>query len=225
MAGSDTWLGRDERMPPMAAAWIMHAGRRVVAAAIALAFQGVFYWLILHETLEPTAAPKSTPLEVSISTATSRPRPAPLTRKRRRPTLTARPPIQKAVSPAAAPIEQPTTVPRLAKPAPHAPIDWRQGIQGEVRAEQSRSRPRKLDFGFPHERAAVSPAPAFGWDYAHTHRIVPLPHGGMIINFSDRCSINVWFPIPFCRFGKIPANGHLFDDMHDSTSDRPGGLP
>lgn len=226
MAGSDTWLGRDARMPLMSAAWDMRAGRRVTAAAIAVALQGVFFWVILHETMEPTAGPKSTPLEVSIFAAASRPRPAPLPREHHHPTLRPLPPIEKELAPVAAPIEQPITVPHLPKPAPHAPIDWQEAIQGEVRAEESRSRPRKLNFGFPQEPAAVAPAPAFGWDYARTHRVEELPGGGTIINLTDHCAIVFYvLPIPVCKIGKIPANGHLFDHMHDRTSDRPGGLP
>lgn len=226
MAASDTGLGRDERMALMAAVWDMRAGRRAAAAAIAVALQGIFYWVILHETIQPAAAPKSTPLEVSIFAAASRPRPAPLPRKRRHPTPGPPPPIQKELSPVAAPIERPITVPPLPKPAPRAPIDWRQAVQGEVRAEQSRSRPRKLDFGFPQEPATVAPAPAFGWDYARTHRLEELPGGGTIINLTDHCAIVFYvLPIPVCKIGKIPANGHLFDHMRDSTNDQPGGLP
>ena len=30
---------------------------------------------------------------------------------------------------------------------------------------------------------------------------------------------------PGCRIGRIPANGQLFDHMHDRRHDRPGALP
>lgn len=214
-------------MPVETAALGARGGRRVAAAAIAVALQGVFYWLILHETVEPTALPASTPLEVTLFAATMRRvQPATLPRKRRQRVPPRRALRKREVLPPSSSVAQPITLPPTVKPAPHAPIDWQQAMQGEVRAQESRSRAKKLQFGFPQPPPADPAAPPeLGWDYAHTHRIVPLPHGGMIINFSERCSINVWYPIPLCQFGKLPVNGHLFDHLHDPGSDRPGALP
>lgn len=212
-------------MSVASAAWDARAPRRVVAAAIAVALQGVFYFLILHETIEKEAPPGPTPLEVilfnpparlrSAKSAPRHVRPAPP-----RPALHGRTALQIAPPVVPQPIRSPA-----GRPAPHAPIDWQRSIQSEVEAEESPSRPKKLNFGFPQAPRGPGALTEFGWDYAHTHRIVPLPHGGMIINLSDRCSINLWFPIPLCQFGKQPANGHLFDDLKGPWNDRTDGLP
>lgn len=60
------------------------------------------------------------------------------------------------------------------------------------------------------------PGPEFAWDYAHTHRITPLPRGGFVIALNDRCSIAI-LPLPMigCSVGrKPPANGNLFMNLH-----------
>ena len=60
------------------------------------------------------------------------------------------------------------------------------------------------------------PRPAFGWDYAHTHRITPLEGGGFVIALNDRCAIAVFiFPMIACAVGRSPPpNGNLFMNMH-----------
>ena len=58
--------------------------------------------------------------------------------------------------------------------------------------------------------------PEFAWDYAHTHRITPLPRGGFVIALNDRCSLAI-LPLPMigCSVGrKPPANGNLFINLH-----------
>lgn len=205
------------------AAWNARVARRATAAAIAVALQGLFYFLVLHETIEKAVQPSSTPLEVTLIETPTRRRPAPLPRNRARP-APARPAPQR--NPAALEVvPQPISSPQAAKPVAHAPVDWQRAIQGEVQEEESPPRPKKLDFSFPQAPQGPGARPQFGWDFAHTHRIVPLPHGGMIINISDRCSINLAFPIPMCQFGKQPANGHLFDNLEGSWNDRTDGLP
>jgi hypothetical protein len=211
-------------MPVAAAALEARAAGRVAAAAIALALQGAFYWLILQEVIrQPTAPLSSTPLEVTVLQKAKRLRPLSSP-------LNSRPEIPKRLAPPSEPpppagMTEPITLPRESKSAPPAAIDWRQALQSEARAEQAPSGPRKLRFGFPRAPRPDPAPPKFGWDYARTHRIVPLPHGGMIINFSERCSINVWYPIPLCRFGKLPVNGHLFDGLRSRRRDRADGLP
>ena len=56
--------------------------------------------------------------------------------------------------------------------------------------------------------------PEFGWSAA-THRIAPLPGGGLVYTLNDHCQLLV-FPMPFigCAVGKIEANGDLFKYMH-----------
>jgi hypothetical protein len=213
-------------MPLATAAWDARAARRATAAAIAVALQGVFYFLILHETIEKEVLPGSAPLEVTLFETPARPRSAKVPRKHARrvaPRLAPRRNEASQAVPSVAP--QPIASPRAAAPTSHAPVDWQHAIQSEVREEESGSRVKKLNFGFPRLPPQAPGAPArFGWDYAPTHRIVPLPHGGMIINFSERCFINVWYPIPMCR-GKEPANGHLFDGLEGPWNDRTNGLP
>ena len=58
--------------------------------------------------------------------------------------------------------------------------------------------------------------PEFAWDYAHTHRLTPLPGGGFVIALNDRCAIAI-LPLPMfgCAVGrKSPPNGDLFKFMH-----------
>lgn len=207
------------------AAMDARAARRAIAAAVAVALQGVFYFLILRETIEKAVHPGPTPLAVTLF-ETPRLRPVQLPRQHVRPAPSRPAPRQNEAPPATPQVVPRSISPTLAaKPAPHAPIDWQRTIQGEVQAEETGSRRKKIDFGFPQAPLEPGAPPEFGWDYARTHRIVPLPHGGMIINLSDRCFINVAFPIPMCQFGKLPANGHLFDNLKGPWNDRTDGLP
>jgi hypothetical protein len=211
-------------MPFAPAAWDARAGRRAVAAAAAAALQGAFYWLILQGALEPTARRNSTSLEVTIPRTVGRfmPTASPLRRRPegRRP----RAAPHEAALPAA--ITAPITPPQAAMPVAHARVDWRQAMRDEARA-QPRSPARRLQFGFPQSPPAGPPAPpAFGWDYAHTHRLVALPAGGMLINVTDRCALVFYgFLIPVCKIGKMPANGQLFEHLHERRSAPPGALP
>lgn len=220
-------------MPFATAALDARAGRRIVAAGIATALQGVFYWLILREAVQPTQLPISIPLEVTIFQATRRARPATLPPRRqpevprRQATPTKQASSVRQPSPLAE-TAQPITPPRAAEPAPHTPIDWQQAMQSEVRAQESAARTRRLQFGFPRSPPPGPAAPAeFGWYYAATHRMEPLRGGGTIINLTDRCMIVIYvLPIPVCRMGDLPPpNGRLFDHMRDRRYDGPGALP
>ena len=193
--------------------------RRVTAAAIAAALQGVFYWLILHEAVEPTAPPAATPLEVTLLQTVRRLKPTTLTRKRR---ALRRPAARRQeAAPPAAKIH-PVTLPRAANPPRFPAIDWSGAMQREVRAEESQAPARKLRFGFPQQPARAAAVPEFGWDYASTHRLQALPQGGMLINLNDRCGLVFYgFLFPFCRIGRIPVNGHLFDHMRDRRAGEP----
>jgi hypothetical protein len=206
-------------MPLATAAWDARAARRVTAAAIAVALQGVFYVLILHETIEKAVQRSPTPLEVTLFETPVRPRPAKLPRSAAR-----RKEAPKA-APSVAP--QPITSPQAGKPARHAPIDWQRAIQNGVAAEESPSRPKKLNFGFPQAPQEPKALPQFGWDYARIHRVEPLPHGGTLIHLTDHCVLVIYalLPFPGCEIGRIPANGHLFDDLKGPWNDRTDGLP
>lgn len=203
--------------------WNACVGRRVVAATLAAALQGVFYFLIRPEPLAPTTLLNSTPLEIAVLQTLKRftpPAPPP----QRRPEM-----LRQLAAPRVIPlpaITVPITLPRAAQPVSHASVDWQQAMQREVR-EQSRSRANELQLGFLRP-PPISPAapPAFGWDYAHTHRLVALPEGGMLINLTDRCALVLYgLLFPVCKIGSMPTNGHLFDHLHDGRSAPPSALP
>lgn len=211
-------------MPLAVAAIDARTTRRIAAAAIAAALQGVFYWLILHEAVEPIALPTSTPLEVTLfSTPARRPRPKMFPRKQEPPVVPSGHILPRRAAP---PVAQPITPAPAVKSAPHAPIDWQHAMQGEVRRAEPRSRDNSLNFGFPQLPAGPAAPPEFGWYYAGTHRVQALPEGGTLLNLTDHCGIVIYvLPIPFCKIGRIPANGQLFDHMYDGRNDRLSGLP
>jgi hypothetical protein len=49
----------------------------------------------------------------------------------------------------------------------------------------------------------------------------------MLVNITDHCVLVVYgfIVIPGCKLGRIAANGHLFDRMHDRRKEPGGGLP
>lgn len=199
--------------------------RRVVVAAVAAALQGIFWWLILREAVEPIALPGQRPLEVTILQTVSRFRPAKQPRKHRQrtPRLQVAPRVE---APRRVALTNPITLPQAVNAAPHAPVDWQRAMQGEVRAEESHSRAGKVRFGFPRQPVPAPATPKFGWDYASTHRLEALPRGGILINLNDHCAL-VFYGLmlfPGCRIGRIAVNGHLFDRMRDRRSGS-GGLP
>jgi hypothetical protein len=103
----------------------------------------------------------------------------------------------------------------------HPPIDWAAELNRVVRdltaAEASR---KPLNFGFPHaSKVPSAKPPEFGWSYAPTHRVEPMPGGGLLVNLNDNCVL-VFAPRPFffaCALGKKPANGKLFEHLHDPS--------
>ncbi len=203
-------------MPVATAAGDARAARRVTVAAVAVALQGAFYFLILHETVERAVPPGAPPLQVILLQTTVRQRPLRLPRQHERPASSRPSPRRNAVSKAG---------PQTVEPAPHAPIDWQRGIRAEVREEQSP--PRKLDFGFPQAPQAPKALPEFGWDNARIHRVEPLSGGGTLIHLGDHCVLVIYalMPFPGCEIGRIPANGHLFDGLEGPWNDRTNGLP
>lgn len=227
VAGSGTGLVAHETVLLAMAAWDARTSRRLATAAVAAALQGVFYWLMLHEAVESTAVRSSKPLQVVIFELATHLEPGTLAQTpQAQPTRRAarKEQVQRAGQPAAA---GPIVLPPGPAYVPHSQLYWLQQIQSEQRSDESRSRPGKLRFGFPQSPAAPPPAPQFGWDYAHTHRLQPLSGGGMLIHLNDHCALVIYGFVlfPGCRIGRIPANGHLFDHMHDHWNDGPGALP
>jgi hypothetical protein len=111
------------------------------------------------------------------------------------------------------------TAPQLIAPPEHAEarappaIDWRRDAEQVARdhalaAEAGRE--RKDDSGPP------KPKPEFGWSHSRTHRIEPMESGGFVVWISDQCGVAIsGLAMPFCRLGKKPARGDLFEHMND----------
>jgi hypothetical protein len=114
--------------------------------------------------------------------------------------------------------------PSVSAPTPRAP-DWR--AAAEVTAQTNAQDIVEAEDDAARKAAALTsrfkplpgprvPGPEFAWDYAHTHRITPLPRGGFVIALNDRCSLAI-LPLPMigCSVGrKPPANGNLFMNLH-----------
>jgi hypothetical protein len=107
------------------------------------------------------------------------------------------------------------------------PVDWAAELERGAREATAESPVPHRDFGFPHVPAgAVPKRPEFGWYHAGTHRVESLPEGGILVNLNDRC-VMVIAPLPFafCRWGKPPVNGTLFDHMRDVPSPEAAAAP
>ena len=96
------------------------------------------------------------------------------------------------------------------------PIDWQAELAREAAAAASaKSDHRFREFDFPRRFPPAARAPEFAWDRNHTHRVESVP-GALLVHLNDNCVL-VMAPLPFvfCRPGKRPANGDLFDHMND----------
>jgi hypothetical protein len=70
------------------------------------------------------------------------------------------------------------------------------------------------DFSHVYPKTPAKP-PQFAWNYAATHRVEALPQSGMLIHLGDNCVLALLpLPIVACAIGKQPANGDLFNNMH-----------
>jgi hypothetical protein len=103
---------------------------------------------------------------------------------------------------------------RAAHPAP----DWSEELRLAARDAMARELAQKRhesDFAhaFPTQ---PKPPQQFAWDYAATHRIEGIPGGGILVHLGDNCVL-ILFPLPLvgCGIGKRPANGDLFEHLHD----------
>jgi hypothetical protein len=98
------------------------------------------------------------------------------------------------------------------------PIDWNAELERAAKSGVlDGASHAQRDFRFPHPSPSAPAMPKeFGWDHAHTHRIEPLPGGGLLLNLNDHCAL-LLLPLPFfgCGIGSRPANRDLFDDMRD----------
>jgi hypothetical protein len=108
---------------------------------------------------------------------------------------------------------------------PPAAPDWRREMEIAANnqletVDRQRRQPSVLA---PHDFSKVKPGstddsrPEFAWDHSATHRVEEMPNGGLLININDRCAIAwVILPFPFCRIGRIPVHGDLFDHMKET---------
>jgi hypothetical protein len=100
----------------------------------------------------------------------------------------------------------------------HARPDWSEELKRAARdAVDNKLDQKRHDYDFAHAfPLAPQNPPGIAWDYAATHRVESIPGGGMLIHLSDNCVL-VLFPLPLvgCGIGKPPANGDLFEHMHD----------
>jgi hypothetical protein len=111
-------------------------------------------------------------------------------------------------------------------PSLAAPIDWQAELAREAAAAASaKSDQHFREFDFPRRSAPAAKAPQFAWDRNHTHRVESVP-GALLVHLNDNCVL-VMAPLPFvfCRPGKRPANGDLFDHMKDSQAAATGSAP
>jgi hypothetical protein len=99
-------------------------------------------------------------------------------------------------------------------PAPDWTAELHQAAKNAVANELAQKR-HDFDFAHAYPRTPTKP-PQFAWNYAATHRIEAIPGGGMLIHLGDNCVL-LLLPLPMvgCGIGKHPANGGLFDHMHD----------
>ena len=194
---------------------------RVATIVVVLVIHVVFFLLFALRSPAPRAGKEETPAMAFLLLRDERPQP-PTTAQAAQPARPRRATAAPAKSPAAivTPEREP---PSNAITAPAAP-DWRHELQiaanNAIEAqERRRHQPSPLA---PHDFSGVKPGstddskPRFGWDHSATHRIEEIPTGGLLININDRCVIAwVIFPMPFCRIGKIPVRGDLFEHMQD----------
>src|SRR5882757_394832 len=192
---------------------------RAATFIVVLAIHAMFFFLftVVHRH-EPGEVDAPTTTLIALSEATqpveSVPRiPAPARAARR-----AAPKTAPHVSSRPEPLPEVSGI--TATPAP----DWRAEAQiaanNVLEAERrKREQPSVLA---PHDFSGVTPGstdtskPEFGWSHAATHRIEAKP-GALVVNINDRCAIALVFifPFPMCKIGRMPANGNLFEHMHE----------
>jgi hypothetical protein len=138
-----------------------------------------------------------------------------------RQTASKRPPAHQH-APIAAPLEVPAASPESSS-APIA-IDWAKEAENvatrrieadeEVALKASALSRRRGQID--NLAAAPRRTSEFGWDHARTHRVEPIPGGGMLVNLNDRCAIVVTIMLmPVCRVGTLKSRGDLFQHMDD----------
>lgn len=100
----------------------------------------------------------------------------------------------------------------------HPAPDWADELKlaaKETLAKELERKKHEFDFAHAYPKQPTKP-PQIAWDYAATHRIEALPQGGTLIHLGDNCVLLIApLPLVFCSIGKLPANGNLFEHIHD----------
>ena len=120
-------------------------------------------------------------------------------------------------------LPRPTVLPEIAAPQliappassdPPAPpnIDWQ-------REAELAARKHALEVPTPDEPGKPKPKPEFAWSHSRTHRIAPMETGGFVVWISENCGVAIAImAMPFCKLGKKPARGDLFEHMDDAAT-------
>lgn len=201
--------------------------------ALVIALHAILVWLCFRMTQTRTLTANSRALEIFFIAPPVVPPPV----------VTPRPAKSPLAQPGEGAIRQPlakhpATAPRnkAAAAAPDAgapvqppPIDWVEELSRAAKdSSAAQAGPQLKDFGFPQLHQAPSPkSPGFSWSHSRTHRVESIPGGGILVNLNDNCVL-VFLPLPMvaCRPGKKPANGDLFDPLHDApAADDAKGVP
>jgi hypothetical protein len=182
---------------------------RFLIAAAVVAIHGGLCWLLLQRSKIAVLPTMSKSLELIFL-------PAPAVPRERSPgQQTSHRPASKPRAARQAPVGPPTDPQSEQSNAIHPPIDWHAELAREANDSAAASPRQYKDFGVPASPLAPSSSrPAFGWDYAATHRVQSISGGGVLVNLNDNCVL-IFNPLPFffCRPGHKPANGDLFKEM------------
>jgi hypothetical protein len=99
-----------------------------------------------------------------------------------------------------------------ATPAAPPSIDWQREAE-EIARDHALAAPT------PDDPAKPKPKPDFAWSHSSTHRIEPIESGGFIVWINDNCGVAITLlAMPFCKLGKKPARGDLFEHMDDPAT-------
>lgn len=114
------------------------------------------------------------------------------------------PPELTAPRPIAPPATNETPVPPI--------IDWQ-------REAEEAARKQALEAPAPGEAGKPKPKHEFAWSHSSTHRIEPMENGGFIVWINDNCGVAIGImAMPFCKLGKKPPRGDLFEHMNDPAT-------
>jgi hypothetical protein len=181
--------------------------------AVVLALHAVIFWLLVAKVRLLARSEVAQSLELLWLPPSSSPAP-PHEEPEKGSSKASKPSKRKSDERSPAAPEQNPAAPENNAIAP--PIDWQAELAREARDSASAKPDHPFrEFDFPRRSPPAAKAPEFAWDRNHTHRVESVP-GALLVHLNDNC-VFVMAPLPFvfCRPGKRPANGDLFDHMND----------